>query len=86
MKKSLILKKLIKNISKGRKSKVNLILGLICSGNILRKVKTKLFNIIILFINKSIPSIENESQKIFPNKKFHKPFTTKIPKKILSMN
>ena len=73
---------------KGRKRKFNLSSNgkhdKFCHDNIVRKVKTKLFEIILFFINLSIIPIEKESQKKNSKKKeFYKPLLVKIDQEII---
>ena len=73
---------------KGRKRKFNLSSNgkhdKFCYDNIVRKVKTKLFEIILFFINLSIIPIEKENQKKNSKKKeFYKPLLVKIDQEII---
>ena len=73
---------------KGRKRKFNLRSNgkhdKFCHDNIVRKVKTKLFEIILFFINLSIIPIEKENQKKNSKKKeFYKPLLVKIDQEII---
>ena len=73
---------------KGRKRKFNLSSNgkhdKFCYDNIVRKVKTKLFEIILFFINLSIIPIEKENKKKNSKKKeFYKPLLVKIDQEII---
>jgi hypothetical protein len=73
---------------KGRKRKFNLSSNgkhdKFCYDNIVRKVKTKLFEIILFFINLSIIPVEKENQKKNSKKKeFYKPLLVKIDQEII---
>ena len=55
-----------------------------CKDNIVRKVKTNLFEIILFFINLSIKSIEKENKSKNSKKKyFYKPYLVKIDQEII---
>lgn len=83
-----ITKEYERKILKGRKRKINF--GAkgkhdkFCHDNIVRKVKTKLFEIILFSINLSIIPIEKENQKKNSKKKeFYKPLLVKIDQEII---
>ena len=73
---------------KGRKRKFNFgVKGKhdkFCKDNIVRKVKTNLFEIILFFINSSITRIEKENKNKNSKKKyFYKPYLVKIDQEII---
>ena len=82
-----ITKEYERKILKGRKRKFNF--GAkgkhdkFCHDNIVRKVKTKLFEIILFFINLSITPIEKENKKNSKKKVFYKPLLVKIDQEII---